>query len=386
MAARAPTLGRRLRERVADFCAYARAEGLPLGTGAELDLASAIDVIAVLDRPQMRDAVGVTLAKSPDQLELIGRIFDRFFHASGGGRGIPSPGAKTASLAASRPGRTEARFAPAERTHAERPVVSIPVGTYSLSAPGAAHPLTPLSERQHRAVRRGARRFRREMATSPGRRSVRSRRGDVDLRDTIRHGLQYGGEWTELRHRRPRPTRAEFVVLWDVSGSMREHESRAFGLVHALETVSRTSRVFAFSTRVEEVTAEVRRYGYRRAVSTVGRKIDRADGGTQIAAALREFDARYGSALRERATLVVLSDGWDLSESEDVGKALERLRRRAHRVVWITPYTRQSGFAPRVGALRSALPHIDRLLGPEDFESRWPLRPFDLSILPASAS
>ena len=192
----------------------------------------------------------------------------------------------------------------------------------------------------------------------------------------MRQSLRHGGEWVELRRERPRTTRALLVVLWDISGSMREHESRMFALVHALESVSRSARVFAFSTRVEEITSEVRRYGYRRAAAAVGRRIERADGGTRIGRSLREFAERYGPILGRRTTLVILSDGWDLGEAESVGAALEPLARRTHRIVWVTPYTRRPGFEPRVGALRAALAHVDELLGPEDFEAPWPLRPF----------
>ncbi|MGI0156598.1 MAG: VWA domain-containing protein, partial [Thermoplasmata archaeon] len=242
--------------------------------------------------------------------------------------------------------------------------------------PGSGHSIQPLPERDVRRMRHGARRFRRRLATIPGRRQAPFRQGTVDLRDTVRHSLRHGGEWVEIRHQRPRSTRTEFVILWDVSGSMREHEGKFFALVHALCSVSRRARVFAFSTRVEEITPEVRRSGYRRACGFVGRRVDRADGGTRIGRSLVEFSERYGATLNARTTIFVLSDGWDLGEAEIVAKELGRLSRRVHRIVWVTPYTRRPGFEPRVGALRAGLAEIDVLLGPEDFEARWPLRPF----------
>ena len=196
------------------------------------------------------------------------------------------------------------------------------------------------------------------------------------MRDTVRQSLRHGAEWVELRHERPLPRRANFVILWDVSGSMREHESRFFGLAHALESVSRSARVFAFSTRIEEITSDVRRWGYRRATAVIARRVSGADGGTRIGRSLREFADRYGETLRERTTLVILSDGWDLGETDMVAQEVARLARRTHRIAWVTPYTRRPGFEPRVGALRAALGDIDFLLGPEDFESHWPLAPF----------
>ena len=68
-------------------------------------------------------------------------------------------------------------------------------------------------------------------------------------------------------------------MAWDVSGSMREHESQFFALVYALASVSRRARVFAFSTELTEVTAEVRRHRYRRAAVHTSARIALANGG-----------------------------------------------------------------------------------------------------------
>ena len=371
-----------LRVRLAGFLRYLRARGFRVGVGAEVDLARATESISLLDRSAFRDATVATLAKSPEDVRTVIAAFDRFWSRVGGAPEVPWTGAESAALAPRRRARPPSdRSSSGAEADAPPPVV-IPLGAYSASAPSSPHPIAPLAERDVRSLRRGARRFRREMATYPGRRHAPSHRGSVDLRDTVRHSLRHGGEWVELRRRSPRLARTELVILWDVSGSMREHESRFFALVHALESTSRRARVFAFSTRLREITDDVRRFGYRRAGEAVARRIERADGGTRIGRSLREFSERFGSAVGPGSTVVVLSDGWDLGESEWVGEELERLRRRAHRVVWVTPYTRVPGFQARVGALRSALDQIDRLLGPEDFESRWPLRPFRLEPIP----
>jgi uncharacterized protein len=363
-------------EWLAAFCRYLRERGLPAGVGAEVDLGAALQAIDPLDRSAVRDACLVTLAKSPEDLRVVGDGFDEFF---GAGAARTQRRIARVELAYRRPRRrpgprsTEDRQLSVSVVSAE---VAVPVGTYSPNAPAARHPIEPLSEAALRRLRRGARRFRRHLATIPGRRAVPGRRGPVDLRDTVRRGLGEGGEWVVLRRRHARPSRAELLILWDVSGSMREHESRFFGLVHALVTTNRRARVFAFSTRVEDVTADVRRGSYPRAAATLGARLGRADGGTRIGPALRAIAERERTLLRPSMMFVVLSDGWDLGEGTDVGRELSEIRSRVGRVVWVTPYTRLSGFEPRVGALTAALPWIDELLGPEDFEARWPLRPY----------
>jgi len=374
-------LATRLRGRLGGFCRFLRHRGYPVGIGVELDLGRAADMIHLLERAELRQACGATLAKSSEDVRFVNEAFDLYWRAADAALEPSLSETEITVLAPPRRhGDTSGRTRKGD-SEAARPPVAIPLGTYSATAPSAGHALQPLSPRGLRAVRHGARRFRRRLATLPGRRRARAPEGAIDLRDTVRQSLRHGGEWFELRHERPRVARAEFVLLWDVSGSMREHESRFFALVHALLSVSRRSRVFAFSTRLEEITSSVRRSGYRRAAATVGHRIDRTDGGTRIGHALAEFAERFGATLGPTSTLVLLSDGWDLGETTLVHDELEHLARRAGRVVWITPYTRRPGFEPKVGALRVAQRHIDLLLGPEDFESQWPLRPFPLSSI-----
>jgi uncharacterized protein len=362
-------------ERVAQFVAFLRERGVPAGIGAEVELGQALKFLPVLDRESVREACGAILAKSPEEQALVRDAFDLFFSPQFSRRKIPSPGHRSQArrLAAARAGPAPVT-PPSE---AEPPTGVTRFGSYSAQAPGAGHVLAPVSERQMLTLRRGARRFRRRSATLPGRRLTRSRRGEVDFPETLRRSVGRDGEWVELLRHSPRPHRAELVVLWDVSGSMREHDALLFALVFALERVSRTARVFAFSTQVEEITAEIRENGYARATATVAARIARAEGGTQIGPCLRQFTDRFPTAIGDRATVVVVSDGWDRAESAAVAEELQKIRRRCHLIVWVSPYARRPGFEPRTAGLVSALPYTDALLGPEDFQSPFPLPAID---------
>ena len=59
------------------------------------------------------------------------------------------------------------------------------------------------------------------------------------------------------------------------------------------------------------------------------------------------------------AVVVVLSDGWATDRPEDVAAAMARLRRLAHRIVWVNPRAAAPGFAPTVGGMAAALPYCD---------------------------
>jgi hypothetical protein len=57
--------------------------------------------------------------------------------------------------------------------------------------------------------------------------------------------------------------------------------------------------------------------------------------------------------------VVVLSDGWAQDDPAEVAEAMRRLRRLAHRIVWVNPRKAAPGYAPLVGGMEAALPYCD---------------------------
>jgi uncharacterized protein len=367
--------GQRILERVQGFLDRLREEGVRIGLGAGVDLGRALAAVPALDREAFREACRVTLAKSPADLITIDRVFDEYWSALGPVP-VPPPSEEgkvpRGSERRGSPGPLPPRARP-PREELQRETIE---GRYSPRAPALGHPLFPLPAIELRRFRAGARRFRRSVATLPGRHWQRSPTGPIDLRRTARRGLRTGGEWVELTRRERAPRRADLVVLWDVSGSMREHTSPLFALVHALHRVIRRSRVFAFGHDIEEVSGLFQGKPYVRALPELAARLSRAGGGTQIAHCVGEFRRHWGSILRPTTTVVILSDGWDLGETSGLARELERMRREVRRVVWVNPYAADRGFAPTTAALKAALPFLDLLASPRDFpRAHGPRRP-----------
>lgn len=355
--------------RLAGFCAHLRDCGLPVGVGGELDLARALADVGVTDREAFRNACRATLAKSSGELDLLDQAFDHYWF----GTHAKSPEAPQPAVPPSPP----ADGVPRPSSDRPPPMIidaagAISFGVYSPDAPPGAHSLGPLPPGRLEALRTGARRFRRHAATRPGRRTVASRRGKIDLGRTARRGLGHGGEWIELRRRKRKSLRADLFVLWDVSGSMREHDRELFALAYAMHRVSRRCRVFAFGSHLEELTSRLQSKPYARAGLAVAPSLPGTGGGTRIGRCLREFRLRFGASVTAKSTVVVLSDGWDLGDGPPLAQELSWLRRRAHLVAWINPYARRPDFRPETAGMLAAISHVDLLLAPEDFEARKP--------------
>ena len=366
MSSEAPSsaLESRLQSRVQGFLDRLRDQGLRCGLAAGVDLSRALNALPLLDRSAVREACRATVAKSPTELAIVDRVFEEYF----GSLDLPvTPPSEEGKLPQGRErlGRNPSgTTAPAEeREEAEEELH----GRYSPVAPSPAPPRVPLASERLRRYRAGARRFRRAVATLPGRRWRAHPVGPVDLRRTARAGLRSGGEFVELARRNRSPRRADLVILWDVSGSMREHTTDLFGLVYALHRVVRRTRVFAFGHDLVEVTPLLAGRSYERALPMLADRLRPTGGGTRIAHCLTEFRRRHESEVRRTSTLLVVSDGWDLGEPIELADQLRRLSGRVHRLVWVNPYAAQAGFQPATAALQAAMPYVDLLASPEDF-------------------
>ncbi len=354
--------------RLARFVSFLRVRGVPVGIGAEIDCAQALQRITLLDRDAFLEACKVTLAKSPTDAARIEEAFDVFWKMI-----IPAAEAETPLAVAAQPSpppdgvASEIEAPTGIGTTVNREGL-IRVGVYSPDAPSLGHSLAEPDRRRLLAVRAGARRFRRQTATLPGRRVIGARRGTIDFLATARHSLRQGGEWVEFRFRRPKNLRSELIVVWDVSGSMRDHDADLFAVVHSLFRVIRRTRVFAFGTQLKEVTDGLRGRSYAAASDAVSRSLASIGGGTRIGPCLEQFLRQHGRLLRPWTSIIVVSDGWDRGDTASLGRALERMNRLSHLLVWVNPYADEKGFEPATAGMQKAMPHVDLLLGPIDFE------------------
>lgn len=193
------------------------------------------------------------------------------------------------------------------------------------------------------------------------RRRKPARHGDgVDLRRTIRRNLSKGGVPMELlrRHRPDRPV--NLVVLLDVSGSMRLYSRYLVSFVRGLLGRWLEAEAFLFHTRLVHITDVLRERDRARAMDRLSLMVEGFGGGTQIATSLKAFNDRYARGIiNSRSVVIVLSDGYDTEEPAALAAELQRLKRRARRLVWLNPLLGWRGYAPAARAMAAALPHID---------------------------
>ena len=190
-------------------------------------------------------------------------------------------------------------------------------------------------------------------------------RGRPDLRGTVRRALRTGGEVF-----RPATTRAgerprRLVLLLDVSGSMEAYARSLARFAHAAAVARRHGQVevFALGTRVTRITRQLASRDPDEALAAAATAVVDWSGGTRLGDGLARFNDRWGvRGLARGATVVILSDGWDRGDPARLGAEMARLRRVAHRLVWVNPLKATPGFAPLAQGMAAALPYVDELV------------------------
>ncbi|MCU4186568.1 VWA domain-containing protein [Acidiferrimicrobium sp. IK] len=188
-------------------------------------------------------------------------------------------------------------------------------------------------------------------------RSANGRR--LDLRATLRRSRRTGGEplVAVRRRRRNRPRR--LVLLCDISGSM-EPYARAYLQLLMGGVDGARAEAFVFATRLTRLTRSLRGALPATALERAGRAAPDWSGGTRIGDAVKAFNDNYGRrGMARGAVIVVLSDGWDTGDPRVLQEEMTRLRRLAHRVIWVNPRKAAPGYAPLTGGMVAALPHVD---------------------------
>ena len=196
------------------------------------------------------------------------------------------------------------------------------------------------------------------------RRGPTSRRTSMpDIRRTVRSAIRAGGEPIERHHLAPTQRLRRLVLVLDVSGSMEPYARALLRFVHAAVAGRQKVEAFTLGTRLTRITRELTSRDPDIAVRAAGERVADWSGGTRLGAGLREFNDQWGvRGLARNSIVVILSDGWDRGEPDELAAEMERLQRVTHQLIWVNPLKVTPGYAPLARGMAAALPYVDRFV------------------------
>ena len=361
---------------VTTFAALLRRQGFTAGPGEVAEALRAAEVLGLLDAPQLERAWGLIFARSRQQAELFPALFRAHFLQTADAAPRPQPpeidtdpppaGEETPA------GETAQEVAetvqnqvigpgdsPDDNSADDGPMLHTRLSPH---AGQGAPPTVPPGEAQRfteaaQALLRGVR-------LSHSRRYRRSTQGRrVDVRATLQAARRSGGEPLRLHYRARLPRPPRVVLLLDGSRSMTPYSALLLRYASALSVRSRKVEVYTFSTELARYTPTLRasqQPGSQRIESGAS-----WGGGTRIGENLERLAVLGRAHLRPDTLLLILSDGLDTGEPQQLAQALARLRRGVGGVVWLNPLAAQAGYLPLARGMAAALPHLNVFAGLE---------------------
>ncbi|WP_375309781.1 VWA domain-containing protein [Bradyrhizobium sp. A5] len=336
------------------FAGLMRANGFAVAPEQTTAFLTAIELLGPRDLHDIRQAALATLAPPPEHRATFDRLFDLHFRGS-------------EALERVVDGEDDETVRLQDEGHGdEEPLLSDEANESGLTATRTE----ALVERRFAqlsttaALRRLAHEAPRRLPRRRGHRRMRARSGPfADLRRTLRDSVRGDGEILRLARMKRRQRPRKFLLLIDVSGSMKSRTEENMKLAHALVQAAPNIEVFTFGTRLTRLTRALRLKRREQALNTAAHLVSDWDGGTRIGDALQAFLAvpRFGGYARG-AAVVIVSDGLERGEVDALRDAVAKLSRRAWRVTWLTPLATGPGFRPQTEALVAIEPLVNDLM------------------------
>ena len=357
--------GRDLVARTVSLCRELRERGLLVTTAHATDAVRALRTVGLHSRAHAYWSLRCVLAARPEDFGTFDELFQQTF-GSGTKEAsqdrAPFPSSARSQRRDSSAGRPQLSLAgwlrQDERTGAsdEEPE-EVPAASERASL--AHKDFSTFGDDELAEIERVAARLARKLAARPSRRWMAAPRGTrVDLRRTIRRSLSNAAEPLELRFRRRRPRKTRIVALCDVSGSMDLYSRFLLQFLYALQGSLARVESFVFSTSLRRVTEALRQRPWAAALRELSDHEHDWSGGTRIGVSLATFNAEWSRLVDRRTVVVILSDGWDTGDPQQLAAELEALKMRSRRLIWLNPLLGSPGYQPLTQGMQAALPHV----------------------------
>ncbi|WP_346958191.1 VWA domain-containing protein [uncultured Arthrobacter sp.] len=370
----------------AAFITALRGAGLSCSPDRAARLAEALALVPPTDLERLYWALRIVLVSGHEQLPVFDAVFGAVFQGGfdpaaslerRAGEPVPVPAPPPpADGSRTRPAKQSGRPAEPGSTALRPPALtagSDDAGNRPESVREAVLAMASTEEHLHgmnfaalsdveaAEIRRLAARI---LLATPERLSRRTRKSPhssarLDIRATVRAARRSGADSPRLLYARRRRLRRKLVLLCDVSGSM-EPYSRIFLALLQGAVATAGAEAFVFSTRLTRLTRQLAHRDPDLALAQAAATAPDWASGTRLAESLRRFLDEHGRrGLARGAVVVVFSDGWAQEDPEQVATQMARLRRLAHRVVWVNPRKAAPQYQPLAGGIAAALPYCD---------------------------
>ncbi|HEY9216689.1 MAG TPA: VWA domain-containing protein, partial [Phenylobacterium sp.] len=210
----------------------------------------------------------------------------------------------------------------------------------------------------------------RRLAVQYGRNRKRDRRGQLDIRKTLRRNMAWDAIPFMTIWKQEVIDKPKLVVLCDVSGSVAALAQFLLMFLYALKEALSGLRAFAFAGELIEVSEILERQPIEKAITEIMTKV--GFGSSNYGNSLADFSNGFLSILDRQSTVIILGDGRG-NRTDPRVPILQDIANRSKGVIWLNPEPRtlwgtgdsdMLRYAPhcRVTAVCATLAQLERII------------------------
>jgi hypothetical protein len=178
------------------------------------------------------------------------------------------------------------------------------------------------------------RRMAKRLASQYSRQQHRAKRGQLDVRKTLRRSMPHGGVPFDIVWKTKKIERPKIVAICDVSGSVAAAAQFLLLFLYSLNEVVERMDGYAFSDRLVHVGDILDEEDAPVAIAAVLKRIGMRS--TDYGMALQDFCDLHLSKLDRRTTVIILGDGRTNYVDPRVD-LMRQINERARAVIWLNP-------------------------------------------------
>lgn len=210
----------------------------------------------------------------------------------------------------------------------------------------------------------------REMSMRIKRKRKKSKKGKINISDSMRKNIQNGGNIINLARKEKKRDKFRLLILLDVSGSMDKYSFYLLKFMWALRSHFKQVEVFTFSTKLVRITDFISEKNMALALKMVSYNAKHWSSGTKIGESLQEFNDDYAKRyLNGKTMTLILSDGLDTGEPDVLDGAIKQLKLRSKKLIWLNPLKGMKGYQPIQRGMKTALPSLNHFGSAHNFNS-----------------
>ena len=194
-----------------------------------------------------------------------------------------------------------------------------------------------LTLKEHEKIKDAVEKLAQKLKDALTRQKKRARKGHINIKDTLRSSMRFGGIPFCIKRRVPGRKKGKIVAICDISMSVAYAAHLMLLLLYRLQDRFTRIRSFIFVRNTYEISHFFNEHSLETALEKAVKQHHIGLGQlTNYGIAFKSFLDRYSSSLTKDTTLIILGDGQN-NQNDPKAEYLQAMSEQVARTIWLNP-------------------------------------------------